>query len=137
MQALESRKRKRGSQTLAYLFGTVALGLFIGCSTTQQEQPNILAKAQGAQNPVPAFSGFLGDYSLPQPGGQGQALYRYVAPNVNWAQYNAIIIDPAAFWDADNSSVSPEEQQELTAYFYNKLRATMVKYRAFTTSGLD
>lgn len=99
-----------------------------GCSTTQQEQPNIIAKAQGAQNPVPQFSGFLGDYTLLQPGGEGQALYRYVAPNVNWSQYNAVMIDPVTFWASDDSKVSPEEQQKLCSYFYNKLGESMLKY---------
>lgn len=102
----------------------------MGCSTTEQEQPNIIAKAQGQQNPVPAFSGFLGDYSLLQPGGEGQALYRYVAPGVDWSQYKSVMIDPVTFWAAQDSSVSPEEQEQLTTYFYNKLRESMVKYFA-------
>jgi Protein of unknown function (DUF3313) len=100
----------------------------IGCSTTEQEQPNIIAKAQGAQNPVPAFSGFLGYYGRLQPGGKGQALYRYVNPSTNWSQYNAIIIDPISFWDSDDSSVSQQDQQFLCDYFYNQLRQDMVKY---------
>jgi hypothetical protein len=100
----------------------------MGCSETQQAQPNIIAKAQGAQNPVPQFSGFLGDYSLLEPGGEGQALYRYVAPNVNWQQYNAVLVEPVTFWDAADSSVSPEEQQDLCAYFYNQLRQSLMKY---------
>ena len=98
-----------------------------GCATTQQEQPNIIEKAQGVNNPVPQFSGFLGDYSLLQRGGEGQPLYRYVAPNVNWSQYNAVIIDPVTFWDAADSSVSPEEQQNLCTYFYEKLQESMAK----------
>jgi len=109
------------------LLGAVILA-GAGCSTTQQQQPNIIAKAQGAQNPVPAFSGFLGDYSLLEPGGEGQALYRYVAPDVNWSQYNSIMIDPVTFWGGQDSSVSPEVQQELCTYFYNRLRESMVKY---------
>ncbi|MGH7841284.1 MAG: DUF3313 domain-containing protein [Candidatus Binataceae bacterium] len=111
--------------------GAVALALMlgaIGCSTTQQEQPNIIEKVQGVNNPVPAFSGFLGDYSYLQRGGEGQALYRYVAPGVDWAQYKSVIIDPVTFWGAQDSSVSPEVQQELTAYFYNKLHESMAKY---------
>ena len=118
------------SRGLRYLSAVVALALLCaaGCSTTQQQKPNIVASAQGAQNPVPQFSGFLGDYSLLQPGGQGQALYRYVAPNINWSQYNAVMIDPVTFWDAADSSVSPEEQQNLCTYFYNKLRESMVKH---------
>jgi hypothetical protein len=100
----------------------------IGCSTTEQQQPNIIAKAQGAQTPVPAFSGFLGYYGRLQPGGPGQALYRYVNPNANWSQYNAIIVEPISFWDSEDSSVSPDEQQLLCSYFTNQLKQDLVKY---------
>ena len=120
-------------RTLGYLSRIAASALLlgaIGCSTTQQEQPNIIAKAQGAQNPVPEFSGFLGDYSLLQPGGNGQTLYRYIAPGVNWSQYKAVMVDPVTFWDSANSSVSPEVQQKLCTYFYNKLRQDLVKQAA-------
>jgi hypothetical protein len=110
--------------------GAGALALIVGmngCAETQQEQPNIIAKAQGEQNPVPAFSGFLGDYSLLSPGGPGEALYRYVAPGVNWQQYNAVMIDPVTFWDSASSSVSPQTQQMLCEYLYNDLRQHLVK----------
>lgn len=124
--------RRRGMMSRLKLYttaGAVVLSLgMVACSTSQQVQPNIIARAQGAQNPVPQFSGFLGDYSLLEPGGEGQALYRYVAPGVNWQQYNAVMIDPVTFWDASDSKVSPEVQQELCEYFYNDLRKSLVKY---------
>jgi hypothetical protein len=110
--------------------GAGALALIVGmngCAETQQEQPNIIAKMQGQQNPVPAFSGFLGDYSLLSPGGQGQALYRYVAPGVNWQQYNAVLVEPVTYWDSADSSVSPQVQEQLCEYFYNDLRANLAK----------
>jgi hypothetical protein len=113
--------------------GLLFLGMIltsIGCSTTQQQQPNIIAKAQGAQTPVPAFSGFLGYYGRLQPGGPGQALYRYVNPSANWSQYNAIIVDPISFWDSEDSSVPPDDQQMLCAYFQNQLKQDLVKYFA-------
>src|SRR5215469_6667231 len=100
----------------------------VGCSTTEQQQPNIIAKAQGAETPVPAFSGFLGYYGRLQPGGPGQALYRYVNANANWSQYNAIIVEPVSFWDSEDSSVDPEEQQLLCAYFTNQVKQDLVKY---------
>ena len=130
-KALIGLRSARSRRRLTVLAGAGALSLAlgaIGCSTTEQQQPNIISKAQGAQNPVPEFSGFLGDYSLLQPGGEGQALYRYVAPGVNWSQYNAVMIDPVTFWAGSDSSVSPEVQQELCAYFYNKLREDLVKH---------
>ena len=54
---------------------------------------------------MPAYSGFLGDYSLGQPGGQGQAFYRYIALDVNGSQYNAVMIDPVTFWNSADGSV--------------------------------
>src|ERR1700730_9124598 len=99
----------------------------IGCATTQQEQPNIISKAQGAQNPVPLFSGLFPIYTLLQPGGEGQALYGYINPSVNWSQYNAVTIDPVTFWGAQDSSVSPKDQEFLSQYFYNKLREDLIK----------
>jgi hypothetical protein len=111
--------------------GMLSIGLVlfgIGCSTTEQQQPNIIAKAQGAQTPVPAFSGFLGYYGRLQPGGPGQALYRYVDPSANWSQYNAIIVDPVTFWDSEDSSVSTDDQQLLCEYFQNQLKQDLSKY---------
>lgn len=110
--------------------GIAAMVGLNACSTTQQAQPNIVEKAQGVNNPVPQFSGFLGDYSLLSRGGEGQALYRYVAPDVDWSQYKAVMIDPVTFWDAADSPVSPEVQQKLCSYFYNELRKSLVKYVA-------
>src|SRR5262249_7563506 len=110
--------------------GMLSVGLMllgIGCSTTEQQQPNIVAKAQGAQTPVPAFSGFLGDYGKLQPGGPGQALYRYVNPSANWSQYSAIIVDPVTFWDSSDSSVSTDDQQALCSYFQNQLKQDLAK----------
>ena len=128
MRPLKNASQRRTGLRFGWLVGAAALSLLAACSATQQMQPNILAKAQGAQNPVPAFSGFLGDYSLLQPGGKNQALYRYVNPSVNWNQYNAIMVDPVTFWGAQDSSVPPEDQAVLCEYFYNKLRENLVKY---------
>jgi hypothetical protein len=111
--------------------GILSIGLAmlgICCSTTEQQKPNVIAQAQGAQNPVPAFSGFLGDYSKLQPGGQGQALYRYIDPSANWSQYNAIIVDPVTFWDSSDSSVPTDDQQLLCTYFQNQLKQDLSKY---------
>jgi hypothetical protein len=127
-QARISRGKWRRFATAVAGAATLAIFAATGCYETQQQQPNILARAQGAQNPVPAYSGFLGDYSLLQPGGQGQALYRYIAPNVNWSQYNAIMIDPVTFWDSPDSSVPPDKQQMLCTYFYNQLQQSLAKY---------
>jgi len=46
----------------------------------------------------------------------------------NWSQYNAIIVDPVTFWDSEDSSVSPDEQQTLCDYFQNQLKQDLSKY---------
>jgi hypothetical protein len=132
MRRLSQRPHSRPSPYLRdkmwiYLVGAAAIGLVTSCATTQQVQPNILEKAQGAQNPVPQFSGFLGDYSLLQPGGQDQALYQYINPSADWSQYNAVMIDPIPFWGGQNSSVSTKDQAFLSEYFYNKLHEDLAK----------
>lgn len=102
--------------------------LLCGCSQTVQSQPSVIGKAMGEQAPVPAANGFLGsDYSLLQPGKEGQALLIYVNPAVTWSNYSKIMIEPVEFWDSANSSVSPADQQMLTAYFYNQLKENLQK----------
>lgn len=90
-----------------------------GCSTTQAPANPIME--QNAPRAVPAFSGFLGNYTKLQVGGEGQAAYRYVNPSVNWSHYHSIMIAPVTFWGSDNSSVSPKDQETLCDYFQKSL----------------
>jgi Protein of unknown function (DUF3313) len=90
-----------------------------GCSTTQPLENPIIQR--DAPRAVPAFSGFLGDYTKLQVGGENQAAYRYVNPSVNWSQYHAVIVAPVTFWGSDNSKVSPEDQETLCDYFRKSL----------------
>jgi hypothetical protein len=108
---------------------TLALpALSSGCAQTVQSQPSVLGKALGEQAPVPAATGFLGgDYALLQPGKEGQALLIYVNPTVTWSSYSKVMIEPVEFWDSTNSSVSPADQQMLTAYFYHQLKEDLQK----------
>ena len=99
-----------------------------GCAKTVQSEPSVLEKAMGEHAPVPAATGFLGsDYSLLQPGKEGQALLIYVNPTVKWNSYTKIMIEPVEFWDSADSSVSPADQQMLTAYFHNQLKEDLQK----------
>jgi hypothetical protein len=100
----------------------VAMLAIAGCATTQQA-PTPTTTEQTAS----LESGFLGNYSLLQPGGPGQANLRYVNPNVNWATYTKIMLEPVTFWDSQDSSISPADQQVLTNYFYNTLKTNLSK----------
>jgi hypothetical protein len=95
--------------------------LLAGCSQTITPSPNILQRAQGETPARPPPGGFLGnDYSLltpPAAGSDQQAMLRYTNANINWSNYNAIMIAPVIFWAVDESKVSAADQQTLCNYF--------------------
>jgi hypothetical protein len=126
---MKSRAEKISvSRAVAAAAGLAVLVLLSGCAKTVQSEPSLIGKAMGEQAPVPPPSGFLGsDYSLMQPGKEGQALLLYINPTVTWSSYNKVMIEPVEFWDAADSSVSPADQQMLTGYFYNKLKENLQK----------
>jgi hypothetical protein len=67
-------------------------------------------------------SGFLTDYSLLQPGKEGQAALRYVNPNAKWNSYTGIYIEPVVFLSDAETHVDPQDQQTLSSYYYNALK---------------
>jgi hypothetical protein len=112
----------------AHLLAAVALLslLTVGCSQTVSQQPAVANQVESGQSA--AANGFFGsNVSLLQPGQQGQAAMVYFNPNVQWNQYNKILLEPVQFWDSDNSTVSPTDQHMLTAYAYNKLKEELEK----------
>src|SRR5271155_3927335 len=99
----------------------LALVMVAGCSQTVESKPAVVEQMQSG-NVSPAISGFFGDsYTLLHPGQAGQAAMVYVNPNAQWSQYNKIMLEPVEFWDSPDTSISPTDQHELTAYFYNQL----------------
>ena len=64
-----------------------ALALLIGCTTSQSKQARTVEK-----------SGFLGDYSMLSPGGEGEALLFYENSEANWPSYNKIFLAPVAYY---------------------------------------
>jgi Protein of unknown function (DUF3313) len=92
---------------------------------TVAEQPAVLKQVESGQ--PSDVSGFFGsDISLLRPGQQGQAAMVYIS-NVQWSQYNKIMLEPVEFWDSVNSTVSPTDQHILTSYAYNKLKEDLQK----------
>lgn len=127
---------KRGIKLAAGFLSVVLTVSFLGgCSQTAAPEPNIVERAQGENTPPPPPpSGFLGaDYALLKPAGQWatqpsiagsqpqQAALAYVAPGVNFSQYNKVIIAPVTYWADSDSTISASEQQTLCNYFYNVL----------------
>lgn len=71
-------------------------------------------------------SGFLGDYSRLQKGGEGQAQLVYVAPQVTFSKYTKIIIDPVTIWrDANTADIPPGEALDLIDDLDDVLRITL------------
>ena len=113
--------------------GILLTGLVSGCSQTVESKAAVVQQIESGQ---PAMSGFFGsDISLLQPGKEGQAAMVYINPNAQWSKYNKILIEPVQFWDAANSSVSPSDQQMLTAYFYNVLKENLQKHFTLVDQG--
>ncbi|HTY17736.1 MAG TPA: DUF3313 domain-containing protein [Myxococcota bacterium] len=106
----------------ASVSGAVLIGVaawLAGCSATIPEKPV----------ETPKVTGFLGTtYDKLQPGDEGQAALRYVASDVDWKQYKALLLEPVQFWAGDDSKVEPETQQMLTTYFYNAIKADLTKH---------
>ncbi len=123
------------SKLAAGLLSVVLAATFLpGCSQTAGPQPNIVERAQDESAVTPPPSGFLGsDYALLKPasgdpnqpsvvGGQPQqAALAYVAPGVNFSQYNKVIIAPVTYWADSDSTISADQQQILCNYFHTVL----------------
>jgi len=103
--------------------GIVLLGLSVGCSTTAPVQGNIVT----GNRPLPAPSGFLGDYSQLTPRATDRMALLYINANAKWNTYTKIIVEPVQFWDAANTTVPASDEQMLASYLYNALRENLQK----------
>ena len=87
-----------------------ALALLSGCTTSQSKQARTVEK-----------SGFLGDYSMLSPGGEGEALLFYENPEANWPSYNKIFLAPVAYYggrDTYPKGFTRADLQKLVNRFY-------------------
>jgi len=97
------------------VMAVVAAGglFFSGCASTYQKR-----SVEG--------SGFLGDYSQLKDQGGDTAMLSYIAPKVDFREYNKIMIDPIKAYAKDKDSsmakMSKEDQQRLLNYFDAALR---------------
>ena len=92
----------------------VAMIALAACAVTTQQS---LSEVENAPR-----SGFLTDYSLLQPGKEGQPRLRYVDPNVNWNSYTGIFIEPVVFISDADAHIDPKDEQVLSSYYYNTLK---------------
>ncbi len=98
---MTSARTKGPTRTALVLAALVAVA---GCATTRQTR---------SAEP----SGFLGDYSILEPGGDGQAQLRYVK-DMDFSVYHSMILESVTLWHEGSPKVTPEEQQALTDYAY-------------------
>lgn len=60
-------------------------------------------------------SGFLGDYSILQPGKEGEALLVYKNPQADFSRYQAVYVEPAIVLMSGKSTVPQEELNRLAS----------------------
>ena len=123
--------RSRGLKCLTgILMGGLLLGL-TACSTTHQVRG------------TPEESGFLKDYSLMKPGKGDQAKLIYFAPDVNWAKFTKIYIEPIELWHSEDpdsklGKLPKDDQQLLINYFHTALSNALSKdYTIVNEAGPD
>lgn len=103
-------KMNKSGVMAAVVAGSVFL---CGCTSTYQKR-----SVEG--------SGFLGDYSQLKDRGGDTAMLSYIAPKVDFREYNKIMIDPIRAYAKDKDSsmakMSKEDQKRLLNYFDAALR---------------
>ena len=109
------RVRIRTISTIIFVIALVSI-LAVGCSKTRKSGMSI------------DQSGFLADYSLLSetnsaiPVGLGQrAKFEYISPDVDWAGYTKVLVDPVTFF-ASRDVKPPREIQIILNYFWAELR---------------
>ncbi len=117
-------------RSLALVIGGAVLALLLNaCASTSQGEVQMQQETPSGQTAPSGAAQFLGsDASLLQPGGEGQAAYVYINPNVQWSTYKKVLLKPVEFWDNPDTSVSPDDQKMLCSYFYNSLRENLGKH---------
>jgi len=104
--------------------------LAVGCATTQQATIGVQGIASACAFLGPAACVKLTPTETPgrfssaamTGGGEPVAGWRYVNPGARWSQYTKVMILPVTFWGAEDSKVSPEDQQKLTNYFHEVIQ---------------
>ncbi|MEI7867862.1 MAG: DUF3313 domain-containing protein [Candidatus Methylumidiphilus sp.] len=98
----------------------VGLGtLVLSACTPVQKAPITLADTH---------CGLIGKYcDKLTPGGKGQMGLRYVRPDVNWSQYNKVIIAPVTYWGSEESQIPQSDRQTLINYFQQSLKENLAK----------
>ncbi len=101
-------KADRGAKFICAVFVCAVVPLLVSCAETK--------KGKGVR-----ARGFLGDYSVLRKGGKGEAEFVYKNPNVNWARYRSIELDPVTYWRDSKRRYSQADISKLANAFYRLL----------------
>lgn len=89
----------------------------------------------------PKYTGFLSDYSRLQPDPDNKDADLYLKSDINWKQYNKVMLDRIKVWymdDVDYKGIDPTELKALTDYFQNAIvKALEPTYPVVTQPGPD
>ena len=76
------------------------------------------------------YSGFLGDYSILQPGPEGGAKLVYQNPDANLGSYSKILLVPVTIWageGSDMNDLSPEDRKMVADRLYAVVQERLAK----------
>jgi hypothetical protein len=110
------KTRETASAALLALLGCVAIGC---ASDAGPRQAGKVVKTS-----------FLKNYDELQPGGEGEALMRYVDPEADFSRYDKIKLDPVMVWTRSKSGLSAlpaEEVQSLVDHLDASLRESLAR----------
>jgi len=96
------------------------IAVLVGLGTLVLSACTAVQKAPITQ--ADAHCGLIGKYcDKLTPGGKGQMGLRYVRPDVNWSQYNKVIIAPVTYWGSEEAQIPQSDRQTLIDFFQQSL----------------
>jgi hypothetical protein len=106
-------------------FTALFLIALAGCAVTEKETPT----PQNMSGSTTGGSGFLSSetYAKLQQGTKDQIGLVYINPDVNWRQYNKVMIAAVTMGLGPNDKVSEQDQQTLSSYYYHALERDLSK----------
>ena len=132
-QPIGSHSNRPISLKTALGFFLIALPMVVSCALTGNNSKE--AKT------VPTASVLVPRSLLHPPLREGYAQLIYAAPNVDWAAYTKIQLNPVSLWrgpESKSTGLSHQESQALTNYFYQVIYNTMEKqYEMVSKPGPD
>ena len=74
----------------------------------------LCAACAGRRQPQPDdVSGFLDDYRMLRPGGQGDVALVYRDPDADWPSYGKVLFEPVTLWRSGRKSLDPVPEADL------------------------